>query len=79
MSSNSSSSQQYANPVLFNFVGFQVQPYWLIVVDLLFLQLLQRIYSLIESVCKKKKKNIYIALEVTILGHRRTGELLFIS
>lgn len=74
MSSNSSSSQQYANPVLFHFISFVVQPYWLFIVELLFLQVLQRLYSLIESACKKKKKHIYIALELTMLGKKRTGE-----
>lgn len=74
MSTNeSSSSGQYANPVLYHFIGFTVQPYWVFIVELLFLQLLQRIYSFIESACKKKKKHIYIALELTMLGKKRTG------
>ena len=74
MSANNSSSLQYSNPVLYNFIGYQVQPYWLFIAELLFLQILQRLYSFIESSCKKKKKHIYIALELTILGPKRTGE-----
>jgi hypothetical protein len=74
MSSNSSSDQQYINPVLPIFVGTTIQPYWLIIVELLFLQVLLRTNSLIESACKKKKKHIYIALEISILGPERTGK-----
>ncbi|CAF1132923.1 unnamed protein product [Adineta ricciae] len=73
MGSTSSYYKNLGNPVLGTFISFEVQPYWLFVVELLFLQLLQRIYSLIESSCKKKKKHIYIALELSILGTKRTG------
>ncbi|CAF0856758.1 unnamed protein product [Adineta steineri] len=73
MSSNSSSYQQYGNPVLYTFVGFTLQPYWLIIAEMLFLQALQRINSLIGTACKKQKKHVYIALEITILGPKRTG------
>jgi len=71
--SSSNETSSYANPVLYYFIGFQVQPYWVFIAELLFLQLLQRLYSLIESACKKKKKHIYIALELTMLGKKRTG------
>ncbi len=74
MGTNTSSYESYGNPVLNDFVGFTIQPYWLIIAELFFLQILQRTYSLIESVCKKKRKNIYIALELAVLGYKRTGE-----
>lgn len=73
MGSNSSYYQQNGNPVLASFGGFNVQPYWLVVVELLFLQLLQRLYSLIESSCKKEKKHIYIAVEISLMGPKDTG------
>ena len=73
MGSTSSYYKNLGNPILGTFISFEVQPYWLFVVELLFLQLLQRLYSLIESSCKKKKKHIYIALELSILGTKRTG------
>lgn len=73
MGTTVSNYKSYGNPVLGTFATFEVQPYWLIIVELLFLQLLQRLYSLIESACKKKKKHIYIAVELSILGEKRTG------
>ncbi|UJR10993.1 hypothetical protein I4U23_015177 [Adineta vaga] len=73
MGTTSSYYKTIGNPVLGNFISFEIQPYWLIIVELLFLQLLQRLYSLIDSACKKKKKHIYIALELSILGTKRTG------
>lgn len=78
MSANNSSTE-YSNPVLYNFIGYQLQPYWLFIVQLLVIQILMRLYSLIESSCKKKKKHIYIAIELSILGQERTGEFFFIS
>lgn len=73
MSANNS-SDQFSNPVLYHFIGYQLQPYWLFIVQLIIIQILLRLYSLIESACKRKKKHIYIALELTILGQKRTGE-----
>ena len=55
MSANNS-SDQYSNPVLYQFIGYQLQPYWLFIVQLIFLQILLRLYSLIESSCKKEKE-----------------------
>ncbi|CAF4064207.1 unnamed protein product [Adineta steineri] len=54
MSSSSSSYQQYGNPVLYTFVGFTLQPYWLIIAEMLFLQALQRINSLIGTAWPKR-------------------------
>ncbi|CAF1094335.1 unnamed protein product [Rotaria magnacalcarata] len=73
MGSNSSSYAEHGNPVLSSFGGFIIQPYWLIVLELLFLQLLQRLNSLIESACKGKKKHIYITLEIALIGPTQTG------
>ncbi|CAF4508329.1 unnamed protein product, partial [Rotaria socialis] len=72
MGSNSSAYAQHGNPVLSSFGGFIIQPYWLIVLELLFLQFLQRLNSLIESACKGKKKHIYITLEIALIGPTQT-------
>ena len=73
MGSGSSSYAQHGNPVLVTFGGYTIQPYWLIIVQLLFIQTLQRIYSLLESTCKKEKKHIYIALEIAVMGPKLTS------
>ena len=74
MGSNSSSTEQHANAVLYTFNGITVQPYWLIIVQLVVIQFLQRLYSKYACVKDETKKSWYIALEIAVLGKERTSE-----
>ena len=61
MGANSTTYQQNGNPVLLTYLGFPVQPYWLIIAQLLIIQFLQRLFSRI--MCKKihrVKLSIYL-------------------
>ena len=64
MGSNSSAYQEYGNPVLNTFGGFIVQPYWLIIVQLIVIQTLQRLHSKFKC---WGEKTWYIALEIAVL------------
>jgi hypothetical protein len=59
---------------LYTFNGINVQPYWLIIVELILIQSMQRLYS--RFACKKEqmKKTWYIALEISVLGEEKAGE-----
>lgn len=58
---------QAGNPVLNDYLGFPVQPYWFIIIQLLIIQLLQRLYSRFRC-WKTDKRTLYLPLEIAILG-----------
>lgn len=60
--------------MLYTFGGIIVQPYWLIIVQLLVIQSLQRFYSKFNCIGKKENKTWYIGLEILVLGVKRAGE-----
>lgn len=70
MGSNSSSTQQPGNPILYTFGGITIQPYWLIIVQLIVVQLLQRLYSRYFCCINEEKRTWFIALEIAVLGER---------
>jgi hypothetical protein len=74
MGSNSSSTAQTGNPVLYTLGGFAIQPYWLIIVQLVVIQILQRLYSKYACWKSEQNKTWYIALEIAVLGEERAGE-----
>jgi hypothetical protein len=74
MGSNSSSTEQTGNPVLYTFNGITVQPYWLIIVQLVVIQILQRLYSRLALWKSRNNRTWYIALEIAVLGEERAGE-----
>ena len=77
MGSNSSAMAEAGNPVLNYFLGFPVQPYWLIILQLLIIQLLQRSYS--RFACwKGDKRTLYLPLELLILGEK-AGDIFFLT
>jgi hypothetical protein len=74
MGTNSSSTAQNGNSVLYTFNGINVQPYWLIIVELILIQTMQRLYSRYACWKDERKKTWYIALEIAVLGEERAGE-----
>jgi hypothetical protein len=70
MGSSSSSTQQNGNPLLYAFNGFPIQPYWLIIVQLIVIQMLQRLYSRYACWIKNANRSWYIALEIAALGEK---------
>ena len=70
MGANSSSTEQHGNPVLYTFGGITVQPYWLIIVQLIVIQFLQRLYSRFSHWNDKEKQTWFTALEIAVLGER---------
>lgn len=74
MGASSSSTEQHANPILYTFSGATVQPYWLIVVDLILLQILQRLYNRYTLLRNKHRRTWYISLEIAFLGERISKE-----
>ena len=67
MGSNSSTIAQAGNPVLSTFGGFAIQPYWLIIVQLITIQLMQRLYSKFVCWVKEEKQS---CIDVIIPLHR---------
>ena len=74
MGASASSTDKYGNPVLYTFGGIVVQPYWLIIVELVVIQFLQRLYSRYACWRKEDDKTWYIALEIVALGEEKAGE-----
>lgn len=63
----------HGNPVLNYFGGYVVQPYWIIIVQLLFIQMLQRLHSKYGHFKEKEQRNILLPLEVLFLGKEKLG------
>ena len=66
------------NPVLAHFSGFIVQPYWLIIVQLIVIQMLQRIYTKFAPWEKEERKTFLIALELICLGEEKSNGQYFL-
>ena len=67
MGTNSSSTQQNGNPVLYTFSSITIQPYWLIIVQLIVVQILQRLYNRFTPFRDKHRRTWYISLEIAVL------------
>ncbi len=74
MGSNSSSTEQSGNPVLYTFDGFAIQPYWLIIVQLVVIQMLQRLYSKFRCWGDQEHKSWYISLEIAVLKDKASEQ-----
>ena len=67
---SSSSTEQRGNPILYTSVGYTIQPYWLIIVELIFIQSLQRLYNKFTCLRKPKDRSWYIPLEILVLEEK---------
>ena len=74
MGANSSATVGHGNPVLYTFTGFAIEPYWLIIIQLLVIQMLQRLYSRFSPL-KGHKKTWHIPLEIRVLKSKENEEL----
>ena len=68
MSADNSSLALQGNPVLYSFIGFTIQPYWLIIIELGLIQFLQRLYSRFAPCRTKEEKTWFIPLELAVIG-----------